>query len=115
MRAPTDAEYFAYDGMHCRWLWKRLPESWRCPCCGRGKGGILRWGQRIGANAIAYGPMGWKAGLQEHHDHSGRDRFEPTVICDACDLADAMAMRSCAAPDWFSFSPAEIRRFVTAV
>jgi hypothetical protein len=49
----------------------------------------------------------------EHHDHSGCDRLPPTVICGGCNLADAIAKRSCAAPDWFSFSPAEIRQFVT--
>ena len=49
----------------------------------------------------------------EHHDHCGCDRFSPTVICGGCNLTDAIAKRSCAAPDWFSFSPAEIRRFVT--
>jgi hypothetical protein len=103
VRAPSDDEYLGFDGERYP-EWKRLSESWCCPCCGRSKRGILRWHRRTGS---------WGADVREHHDHSGRDRFSPTVICGGCNLANAIAKRSCAAPDWFSFSPAEIRRFVT--
>jgi hypothetical protein len=66
-RQPTDAEYAAYDGMHCRTLWRETPESWRCPACGRSKRQILIWGKRVGSNAANYGPIGFKAGLHKHH------------------------------------------------
>jgi hypothetical protein len=123
-RRPTDAEYAAYDGMHCRWLWRETPESWRCPACGRSKRGILVWGKRVGSNAANYGPVGFKAGLHEHHDHGSSlgdcdfeglgARFRPVVICGSCNTADAIAKRDVGAPDNFSFSPEEIRRFVIA-
>lgn len=62
----------------------------------------------------------WMAGLHEHHDHAsswdaiGVARFPPTVLCDQCNAADGAAKRRLKLPDNFSFSPAEIARFVTA-
>lgn len=64
--------------------------------------------------------MGWMAGLHEHHDHArswdgvGVARFTPTVLCDQCNSADGAAKRRLGLPDNFSFSPAEIGRFVTS-
>jgi len=60
------------------------------------------------------------AGLHGHHDHGGTDafgsdgRFPQTVICDQCNAADGRAKRLLGLPATFSFSPEEIRRFVTA-
>jgi hypothetical protein len=65
IRHPTDAEYAAYDGTHCCWVWRATPESWRCPGCNRSKRGILIWGTRKGHNAIKYDPIGWKAALNK--------------------------------------------------
>lgn len=112
-RKPTDREYLAYDGMHCSFLWRNLPEDWQCPCCLRTKRGILQWGKRKGSNAERYGPVGWKAGVHRHHDHSGH-RFKETVICGGCNTADAQAKKIVGAPKNFSFSPAELRQFISA-
>src|SRR5262249_12072335 len=104
IRRPTDAEYNAYDGMHCYSLWRSLPEEWRCPSCGRSKREILQWGERKGSNAAKYGRIGWKAGLHLHHDHAPCDgsdflgehgRFPATIICGACNTADARAKKAC--------------------
>ena len=124
MRKPTDREFQDYDGMHCRSLWQSLPEDWRCPVCNRNKRGILQWGVRKGSNASKYGSIGWKAAVHLHHDHAplnGNDfggrlgRFPTTVICGACNSADARAKKMCGAPAWFSFSPGELRHFVSAI
>lgn len=62
----------------------------------------------------------WMAGLHRHHDHAqgdvdvGRGRFQQTVICDQCNAADGQAKRHLDLPARFSFSPSEIREFVTA-
>ena len=123
LRQPTDDEYRGYDGMHCRGLWRALPEDWRCPSCLRTKRGLLRWGLRQGHNAVRYGRTGWKAALAKHHDHepdgggdfSGvKGRFPATIICGDCNAADAHAKRMVGAPSWFSFSPAELRQFISA-
>ena len=61
------------------------------------------------------------AGVLEHHDHArswhGIDiaRFQPTVLCDQCNAADGAAKRRLNLPENFSFTPAEIARFVTAM
>ena len=38
----ADGFRYAYDGMHCRDLWRRISDDWRCPCCGRTKRHIRR-------------------------------------------------------------------------
>jgi hypothetical protein len=120
-RKPTDAEYAAYDGMHCHGLWRSTPEDWRCPGCGRSKRGILIWGVRKGGNAAKYGPIGWKTALHRHHDHGGGGffggpgaRFPALILCGACNAIDGNIKHRLGLPASFSFSPAEIRRFVLA-
>jgi hypothetical protein len=118
VRRPTDEEYAAYDGNHCNWLWPQTPDGWRCPCCSRTKREIMRWGIRksksqfIGPPA----PPTWKCGLHKHHDlftdFGLSPRFPPTLICGACNWLDACAKRAVGAPEWFSFSPDEIRSFI---
>jgi len=112
-RRPSEAEYLSYDG-HCRWLWQSLPEDWRCPSCRRRKREILQWRKRIGSNSF-----GWKAGLHLHHDHAADERgkggrFPAAIICSACNFADVRAKKVCGAPEWFSFSPSELRSFISA-
>lgn len=63
---------------------------------------------------LTYGPIGWKAGVHGHHDHSSYHRFPETVICGACNYADVRAKQICGAPAWFSFAPYELRQFITA-
>jgi hypothetical protein len=64
--------------------------------------------------------MGWVAALHKHHDHSSGyfgqtpSRFPQTIVCDQCNVADGVAKRRLGLPKNFSFSPKEIRFFVTA-
>ena len=98
MRQPTDAEYLAYDGMHCRNA--QPARALALSVLSTEQAQILQWGERKGSNARIYGPIGWKAGLHRHHDHQPCDgmdfggsagRFPATVICGACNYADARA------------------------
>src|SRR4051812_30311958 len=72
--------------------------------------------------------MGWLAAFHEHHDHGadrpgfgddgmflpqGPERFGKVIICDQCNSADGRAKRKLALPPDWSFSPDEIRQFVT--
>jgi len=113
VKIPTDEEYRAYDGAHCFSLWKKIDEGWRCPGCGRSKREIMRWTKRQAAVGMYWG---WMAGLHQHHDHSTDrygGRFSMAIICDQCNGADGQAKRDLHLPVDFSFSPAEIRRFIT--
>jgi predicted Fe-S protein YdhL (DUF1289 family) len=115
-RIPSAEDYRAYDGAHCFALWKSLDDSWRCPACGRSKFEIMRWTRRTPHGREPF--WGWMAGLHTHHDHSqgyvdvSRGRFAEVVICDQCNSADGLAKRRLGLPPDFSFTPAEIRRFV---
>lgn len=125
VRVPTAAEYAAYDGAHCRNLWRSLPDSWRCPGCGRSKFELLTWTRRtpssLAADRMPY--WGWLAILHRHHDHSlnvpwihppgARPRFAETVICGQCNGADGVAKRDLGLPAGWSFTPAEIGQFIT--
>ena len=119
-RAPTDEEFAAYDGMHCAVIWRTLPKEWKCPVCDRSKREILIWGKRKGANAIAYGEIGFKAGIHAHHDHGdifafgGLGRFETTYLCGACNNLDARLKRKLGTICDFSFSSEELRSCLLA-
>lgn len=114
IRVPTRAEYESYEGAHTHQLWKLLPETWHCPECGRAKFELLRWTKRV-VQGRAFD--GWTAALHGHHDHLGIGRFPETIICELCNTVDGMAKRrrtQKGITDCFSFSPAEMRRFITA-
>jgi len=125
LRTPTLEDYAAFDGAHCRNLYRSLPDDWRCPGCSRSKFEILRWTLRFPKLPSRF--WGWAGGYHRHHDHSldavrygrvapdGRSsRFPETVICEQCNSADGMAKKKLALPADFSFSADEIRCFVTA-
>jgi hypothetical protein len=121
IRIPTDAEFSAYLGEHCFALWRKVGPAWICPGCGRNKRQITRWTKRAPRpRARTIDPvMGWMAGLCTHHCHSSpvwkwQGRFEPVVICDHCNSADAQAKLALKLPDNFSFSADEIRQFIVA-
>ena len=115
-RIPTADEFAAYKGAHCHQLWARVGSDWTCPSCLRSKFQILRWTMRFPQRVNRF--EGWMAGLHHHHDHArswdgiGVARFEPTVLCDQCNAADRAAKRRLKLPQNFSFTPAEIGRFV---
>jgi hypothetical protein len=81
----------------------RCPRVVSCPVCGRGE---LEFGGR------------WSL----HHDHAygskydkRRDadaRFPAKLICHFCNMADGEAKKRLKLPKGFSFSPAEISRFI---
>ncbi|HBO3036061.1 TPA: hypothetical protein L4R07_006261 [Pseudomonas aeruginosa] len=122
-KRPSMADYLAFDGAHCRNLYKGLAEDWQCPGCRRTKYQILRWTTLFPKIPSARRP-GWAGGYHTHHDHAcdrygfGRTpvgytpRFPPTVVCEQCNSADASAKRQLKLPEYFSFSPEEIRQFV---
>ncbi len=113
---PSDADYAAYDGMHCSVVWRNTSNTWRCPGCGRTKREIMRYGKRGGSNVRVYGPIGWLGGLHRHCDLNEdckRDlRFSETLMCDQCSIASAIAKRRLGLPKCWSYSPDEIKKFV---
>jgi len=119
LKIPTQAEYAAFDGRHCRNLYRSLAEDRRCPGCARSKFEILRWTLLYPKLPTRY--EGWAGGYHRHHDHGvglirfGRGgRFPDTVVCEQCNSADGTAKRKLKLPGAFSFAPSEIRAFVTA-
>ena len=125
-RIPTQEEFDAFDGAHCKQIYRRLDASWRCPACKRSKFELLRWALLFPKSPSPY--EGWAMGLHTHHDHRADPiwidkkpqrsnwlpRFAPTVICEQCNAADATAKRKLDLPKAFSFSPLEIGAFVAA-
>jgi hypothetical protein len=125
-RIPTYAEFAAFDGAHCKQIYRNLPIDWQCPACRRNKYQLLRWTKLFPHTPHAY--MGWAAGYHEHHDHrsnpdyrtgppyvrSALPRFAPTVLCEQCNAADTAAKKKLKLPARFSFSSAEIAQFVIA-
>jgi hypothetical protein len=125
---PSLGDYRAFDGAHCHVIWRSLSDSWRCPGCGRTKFEIMRWTKRTPPGRTeSY--MGWLAAFHEHHDHGsdrfgfaadgsflpqGPERFPRAIICDHCNAADGSAKRKLGLPSNWTFSPGEIRQFVTA-
>jgi hypothetical protein len=99
--------------------------SWRCPCCYRLKAEIVR----LDKNDNLCCPV------VEHHDHfeecvakiidyrgigtlarqsldQSFVRFQPTMICGDCNVAEPVAKAIVEAPAAFSFTPYEIATFI---
>lgn len=111
MRIPTHEDILAFDGGHCKRLYASIGPDWRCPGCYPTKYQLMRWAKRFPKSPNSF--MGWVVGLHQHHDHGlGPARFPVTLMCEQCNSADAAAKRALKLPENFSFSPAEIRRFV---
>lgn len=72
-KRPSWDEYQAFDGAHCRQIYKSLPEDWQCPGCSRTKFQILRWTTLFPKIPTARRP-GWAGGYHRQHDHAS-DRF----------------------------------------
>ena len=125
LRIPTYEDYLSFDGAHCRSIYAALAADWTCPGCGRNTYQVLRWTMRFPKSPNRF--EGWAAGYHTHHDHSTNyyryaltdrpktpPRFPDTIICEQCNSADGMAKRKLKLPSAFSFSPSEIRQFVSA-
>lgn len=114
-RVPSQEEYLAFDGAHCRDIYASLADDWQCPACSRTKFQILRWSTLFPKIPEARRP-GWAGGYHRHHDHARDEyrvtRFPSTVICEQCNSADGTVKRKLKLPSRFSFAPWEIRCFV---
>lgn len=116
-RMPTPAELDVFTGMHCAQAYRQAVASgWRCRSCNRSARELVRWTEIRGPGwraryADEHG-MGFTVTMAEHHCH-GSGRFPPELICGDCNSADGAAKRKLRLPEDWSFSPAEIGRFVT--
>nr|WP_295107538.1 hypothetical protein [uncultured Caulobacter sp.] len=116
--------------------WAEVPRSWQCPCCQRTKAQIVR----LSEHGVLLCHLEWhhdhlrdygKAVLRHRNSlpenseerygimsalEATKDfceRFFTTLVCKDCNLAEGEAKRLLAdAPRDFSFSPAEIKRFI---
>ena len=103
-----------------------VPTDWVCPGCARSKREIAR----LDKNSNLY------CAIHSHHDHlhegiaetvgfsllaidqdlgaimESMVRFSNSWVCMDCNMADGLAKRMICAPKYFSFSPAEIRKFI---
>jgi hypothetical protein len=102
-----------------------VDHEWRCPSCFRSKPEIARLDKN--ENLLC--------ALHDHHDHFWEEvsdkidlrsydwrarsaieksfsRFEPTLICSDCNVAEPAAKALVVAPRYFSFAPHEIASFI---
>jgi hypothetical protein len=119
LRVPAQQDFENYRGGHTFRKWKGLPPDWHCPACRRSRFQLLTWTKSLTRHGgLAPGEYKWLAPLHEHHDHyvdGGvyQPRFSPTLICSDCNSAEGRTKRLLGLPSDFSFSPAEMSRFVT--
>ena len=123
VKIPSLDDYHSFDGGGGHKIWRETSDNWRCPVCNRTKFEILRWTKRQGPfrDGRRHPFLGWYACLHCHHDHKqnpwidlGSGRFKKLVICDHCNSVDGAVKRKYDLPDNFSFSPDEIKQFITA-
>ncbi len=118
VKIPTIEDFEKYRGGHTFKKWRALPSDWRCPVCGRSPFELLTWTKSKTGYGAPMGEYQWLAPLHEHHDHRTdgyaiAPRFLSTLICSDCNHAEGRAKRRLHLPKWFSFSPMELRHFVT--
>jgi hypothetical protein len=117
-KTPSALDIAAFTGLHCARIYRdAVLRRWRCPCCDRTPHELIRWSEIKGPHwraryADARG-MGWTTAYARHHCHAPRPRFVTTLICGDCNSADGAVKRGHGLPADFSFSPCEIRQFVT--
>lgn len=119
MKAISDEEFAAFDGLHCGGKYARLKKTnWRCPSCKRTLRECIRWRKISGPYwRELYGDengYGFTIGLHEHHDHGARWSGR-VIICGVCNAADGAAKRVLGLPKDWSFSVSELSQFVKAV
>lgn len=116
--------------------WICSPQDWICPCCERSKFQISRAGKKgqiLAKLVVHHDHMGE---AMEEAFHSAFERagtnaaqvdglrlvehikgafaaYEEVLICEDCNNADTEAKKQVAAPSYFSFSPGQIRQFIS--
>jgi rubredoxin len=120
LRIPTPEEFIGYRGGHTHQKWTRLPHGWHCPSCGRSKYEQVRWTKCITGYGVPKGEYQWLAPIHEHHDHGGdaeerAPRIRPTMLCFDCNNAEGRTKTLLDLPCDFSFSPDELREFITGL
>jgi hypothetical protein len=118
VKVPIIEDFESYRGGHTFKKWRALPKGWRCPGCRRTPFELLTWTRSRTGYGVPIGKYQWLAPLHEHHDHridgfATASRFPSTLICSDCNHAEGRAKRRLHLPKWFSFSPVELRHFVT--
>lgn len=117
--------------------WVRTPPHWSCPACGRPKAELVRINKngdlmcrlvehhdhmadvlerKFREHSIAREHVVADDVAQEFAKRSATmvSAYDRTIICNDCNNSDPRAKALVAAPADFSFSPAEIRQFVSA-
>jgi hypothetical protein len=131
-------ERLGATGLELNANWALTRQKWSCDGCGRSKHEIFRksgsgillaklelhhdhlWEQANRKPAQILGPD-WRDKVPRGGPHvleTIRDlvtRFNDALVCSECNAADGAAKRRLGVDPRFSFAPAEIRRFVTAV
>jgi hypothetical protein len=120
LRIPSQEEFNSYRGGHTHKKWLKLPSDWRCPSCNRTKFQQLRWTKSLTGYGVPKGQYQWLAPIHEHHDHGAEtgeliSRFADTMLCYDCNNAEGRTKRLLLLPADFSFSPHELRLFVTGI
>jgi hypothetical protein len=116
-------------------LFETLPLDWRCPGCNRQRGEVPRvnrQGDEI-AKAVEHHDHIMDFPNAEMRSRFGRNwastvpkgvpdylnkierfvvGFNPTVVCEDCNNAEAKAKQLVTAPTFFSFAPSEIHSFI---
>lgn len=116
---PTASDVEKFDGLHCQKLYRETVRTgWRCPSYRRSAVELIRWSEIRGPSWRAthgdkFG-MGFTISFARHHCH-GEGRFPETLICGDCNSADGAAKRKLRLPKTWTYSPAELARFVMAV
>lgn len=116
--------------------WAMTPQSWVCPACDRSKPELVRLnknGDLMCRLVEHHDHMGDVLQTQFQRHSVSRDKvvatdlaeefakrsaamvsaYDNTIICNDCNNADPRAKKIIGAPDDFSFSPAEIRQFIS--
>ncbi|WP_065062236.1 hypothetical protein [Paraburkholderia tropica] len=126
---------FDAKGVHVNRWWVMTSNEWRCPACGRSKREIVSVDRRGYLAGLLHRHHDHMKDLMERRFHEeavrrdvvvadavakrfavraafGLSAFDETIICADCNLAEGRANRMANTHRHFSFSPAEIRKFV---
>ncbi|WP_017455042.1 hypothetical protein [Herbaspirillum rubrisubalbicans] len=126
---------FGAKGIHLNRWWVMTGSDWICPACGRSKAEIVRLDQHqylmgllhehhdhmkdlvlkkflaeaVKRHVVVANALAERFAIRTAF---GLSAYDNTVICSDCNHADALAKRVARTHPDFSFSPAEIRKFV---